>query len=608
MLVFMKKYLPYILIGVVIIGAIGPVGVKITHASVLSFLGIGDIAYSAVLKLFAFVGYIILTIVSQLVSISGYLLEASVKYSIADVNIGGVNTIVKDGWTIARDIANLFFIFILLYIAIATILQLSGYGMKELLVKVVIIALLVNFSLMITSVIIDASNILATEFYNKLTDIKIEGTNTKVSLSTALTAGLDPQTLFKVDTTTEGTLKLTGGAEATLTQILIITLFGSVMLVIIAFVYFAAAILFVIRIAVLWLLMMLAPLAFLAMALPKTQEYSKKWWSQLFNQAFFAPIYLFLLYIVIKIIAGGAVLKQLGVDNANFGTAFGSPNDANVKLILGFIILITLTVATLIIAKTMGAYGAGTVMKWGKDAKKWGQGYAGRVNKRYVGRAATAAEGALEKERESKFGRGFAKTLKAVPFLQRGIAKTAQLKKKEIGRYEKDYGSYDTQTLNQLRGKMGTTSEAKMAITKILEKRGVEGPRAELIKRENEEVKGIDMRLNEHKIGVGLKETDAIEKVGDFYEDKITEFGVALDATPYADEKKRIELTIKKRMYEKLSKNVDSLEKRKKEIEANKQRRKEMEEIEERVSAAEKKAGEASEKAGAKPPPPASKT
>ena len=60
------------------------------------------------------------------------------------------------------------FIFILLYAAISTILQYGNYQLKNVLAKIIIAALLINFSLMIGKMVIDASHILAWEFYNRI--------------------------------------------------------------------------------------------------------------------------------------------------------------------------------------------------------------------------------------------------------------------------------------------------------------------------------------------------------------------------------------------------------------------------------------------------------
>src|SRR3989344_3057980 len=76
--------------------------------------------------------------------------------------------VIREGWAFSRDVVNLFFIFILLFIAIATILQIESYGAKKLLVWLVLVALLVNFSLLAARFIIYATNSLGILFYQSI--------------------------------------------------------------------------------------------------------------------------------------------------------------------------------------------------------------------------------------------------------------------------------------------------------------------------------------------------------------------------------------------------------------------------------------------------------
>ena len=82
---------------------------------------------------------------------------------------------VKDGWGIVRDLVNMFFVLILLVIAFATILRFEPYGIKALLPKLIIAALLINFSLVLAGVVIDFSDVLtnffiqdSTSFFNNI--------------------------------------------------------------------------------------------------------------------------------------------------------------------------------------------------------------------------------------------------------------------------------------------------------------------------------------------------------------------------------------------------------------------------------------------------------
>ena len=63
---------------------------------------------------------------------------------------------VKLGWTMTRNFANLGFVLAMIFIAYATMLRLQNYDIK-MLGRLVVIALLINFSLAISGVILDFS-------------------------------------------------------------------------------------------------------------------------------------------------------------------------------------------------------------------------------------------------------------------------------------------------------------------------------------------------------------------------------------------------------------------------------------------------------------------
>ncbi len=75
---------------------------------------------------------------------------------------------INNAWAVVRDLSNIFFILILLYIAIKMILGLGGSEVKKMIARVIIVALLINFSMFFTKIVIDSSNILALVFYNKI--------------------------------------------------------------------------------------------------------------------------------------------------------------------------------------------------------------------------------------------------------------------------------------------------------------------------------------------------------------------------------------------------------------------------------------------------------
>lgn len=294
--------------------------------------------------------------------------------------------IVQTGWALTRDLANMFFALILLIISFATILRIESYGVKQILPKLLIAALLINFSLVIAGVIIDFSQVLTKYFVDEMK-------GSSGSISATMMNGLDITATFK-----PGKMPTFAASMKGLLN-LIISLWGGIILILVAaFTFFAGAILLIVRFIALWFLLILAPLAWLFYILPATRSYWNMWWSSFFKYVFFAPAFTFFLYLSIKITSSGIITKQAGFSDqqmANLSNqSFGA---ASIPLIINFIILIGFTVGALIVAQKMGIWGAGAVIGMGKSAGKTVGKFAARKGTGYDrwAPAATGAAGAV---------------------------------------------------------------------------------------------------------------------------------------------------------------------------------------------------------------------
>ena len=72
-----------------------------------------------------------------------------------------------------------------------------------------------------------------------------------------------------------------------------ILLAGTAVNLVMAWALITIAFLFVARVAVLWFLMAVAPLAFVAMILPQTKRLAQKWWGELFSKTFCITVFMF---------------------------------------------------------------------------------------------------------------------------------------------------------------------------------------------------------------------------------------------------------------------------------------------------------------------------
>ena len=337
-------------------------------------------------KFIQLICWAILAVFSFLVWIAGQLLDLVIAKTVLNMTatVSSMGTLTS-AWTTARDVANMFFIFVLLYAAIKQIIQ--GVGAANTIKWVIIIALLLNFSLFFTELIIDASNQVSIGFYDLAIGQPLpNGKPSGGDIGAIFMQNFNLQTIYTPGVTnTNGTgvgaASQSFSASNNPTQTIVATFFGVVVMSIAVVVFLAAAIMFIYRFVVLLLLMAFSPLAYVAMILPNGRSYSDRFWKPLANQCIAAPVFMLFLYMAIKIISG--MSKVLGATNFGFWELIQGKPGA-VAYILNFAIVIAFMIAPLVAAREFGAAGA----DWGlKTVKKLAGGLAGGVGG-YTGRFA----------------------------------------------------------------------------------------------------------------------------------------------------------------------------------------------------------------------------
>ncbi len=255
--------------------------------------------------------YLIFVPANYIIYMAGWLFDITIALALSSEIINA--PFARDGWVVTRDLANMFFIFILLYIAIATILEIAAYNAKALLARLIIVALLLNFSLFFTRVIIDASNILGLAFYDRISGQttyesgsggdKFEASSfvkglsvTPKGISRGIVSYFDPQRLLGV--TPDNAKQIAGFAGDSPGKLIFIYLFSSAIILATAWAFLSVAFLFITRTAILWFLMATAPIAFAAIILPKTREIFTKWWGELMSKSFCVAVFLFFLWLI----------------------------------------------------------------------------------------------------------------------------------------------------------------------------------------------------------------------------------------------------------------------------------------------------------------------
>ena len=282
---------------------------------------------------------VIFTPLAFITRLAAQILDFFIYYSISSEAYRA--GFVEKSWGVVRDISNMFFLLILLYIAIKTILNLNVSNNKRLIAKVLLIALLINFSLFTAKVIIDSSNILARVFYSNITAVNQQGQPLPAdedkgkSVTVGLVRTFDPHKII-TDASNTG-------------PFILVTLLAIGLMIYMIFMFISITMFFVGRVASLWIAMIFSPLAFATYALPFQLPGGmgwKSWWSELAKSAFMAPIFVFFLYIIVLF---GGFFKEIEHDVA--GSA--SYLDALMKTIIPFMLVYVLLMRAKKIAKDM---------------------------------------------------------------------------------------------------------------------------------------------------------------------------------------------------------------------------------------------------------------
>lgn len=242
-------------------------------------------------------------LVCPLMSFAGSLGDASysaISYFLSidkgifkDQENGGL----EQAWKFFRDIANAVFAVIFLWVIFSQIsnVGVSNYGIKKILPRLIIGALLVNLSFYLCQLAVDLSNILGFSLKGVL-----EGAASGVSTQSAEVSSFN--------TLIVGGLTLAGVGLFIFLAVSIPTIMALLLTLLVVLV------ILIVRQAAVILLIAISPLAFAAWLLPNTENLFKKWVSMLRGLLIVFPV-ISLLYGAGKL--AGAVLAAVGTNDPN---------------------------------------------------------------------------------------------------------------------------------------------------------------------------------------------------------------------------------------------------------------------------------------------------
>lgn len=359
--------------------------------------------------------------------IGGLFLDLAVTHTILSAGVyirstgvesfgGGITQL----WQVIRDMCNILFIFSLIYLGIKTILKSDDSETQRKLGFIIIAALMINFSLFISQAIIDFTNIIAVQIFNQI----MTG-NASIAEYHDNLVSIGAKSISGAFMNVGNISSITGGADilADNTQgkgvdwlrTIIYGIMFMIFLIVAGVVFAMGAFLLVSRFIRLIIYMILSPAMFAGWIFPNFAQYQEKWWHGFFQQAFFAPAFLFMLYLSMVVLQRLPTLMKLDSETgltAVITTERMGPG--NFTIVLFFVMMIGFLYASIKVGEMMGIAGAkGAMSITQKAIGGVTAGLAARAGRGVIGgNAYTMAQDKdlLERSRKRGVGGALART------------------------------------------------------------------------------------------------------------------------------------------------------------------------------------------------------
>ena len=297
-------------------------GFLLLAPSAKAFFGIPFEIYSSQLSALSFIGDTLMEITLWLAMLS---VEAATFLAVSaalldwssglQINLRG-NPLVDAGWNFTTGIANLLFILIFIAIALSYIFKAETFGMKKALPRLIIIALFINFSLLFVEIFVDIGWIVQNSVRTAIVGsggFAYEAMRPVIISLEKILAGFVAQVFiyFPLALIPFAPLaRLLWWGTAVVNEFTTGAFSRSVLLIIFAsatgFTFLVYSVIFLIRIVIIWLLAIAAPLAFMAFILPSTQKFFSQWFRLLIQWIFLGVVMFFLMGLGIKLFAAVA--------------------------------------------------------------------------------------------------------------------------------------------------------------------------------------------------------------------------------------------------------------------------------------------------------------
>lgn len=287
------------------------------------------------------IGWIICPVITFMASVAdaSFIFLAN-SFLRTDPQVFNTNSDTYKAWSVMRSIANVAFVIIFLIIIFSqlTSMGVSNYGVKKMLPRLLVAAILVNLSYFICQVAIDLSNILGysiKDAFGGVTSVVADTTNIQALAANPFNTG-------------SGFAGIAGAViTSALVGVALYSLLSSLIPILLAAVIALVVILFILiaRQAIIVLLIVISPLAFVAFLLPNTEGLFKQWRKMLTA--------MLLLFPIIALVYGASELASQVLAGAFAGTVEGDSSDLFGQIAAAAILTLPLFAVPVLLKKSL---------------------------------------------------------------------------------------------------------------------------------------------------------------------------------------------------------------------------------------------------------------
>lgn len=269
--------------------------------AILAVAAIGTLALFSPAHAMGFVATVLSDIAMVIIELVGKIFIVLIEILLAIVQYNdfiNAPAVVK-AWVLVRDVANMAFLIIFIAIAFATIMGVEKYEYKQLLPKLLIMAVVINFSRTICGIIIDAAQVVMMTFVNGFKDVAAGN----------LIRGFGVADMVSLRDFNEGEAGVSDNSIAAA------SILAVAMLIIAAVTVGIMVIMFLIRVIFLWILIVLSPLAFMLSAAPGMSGKFNDWWGKFTRYVVVGPLLAFFLWLAFSIMSSVDPGQNLATQN-----------------------------------------------------------------------------------------------------------------------------------------------------------------------------------------------------------------------------------------------------------------------------------------------------